>query len=62
MNDEVMFARQDEMVALNTVADAVDSQKYLIFMTDHLKLGVAAEDVVEILNNQVITYLSLINI
>lgn len=60
MNDEVMFARQDEMVALNTVDDTVDSQKYLIFMADYLKLGVVAEDVVEILNNQVITYLPMV--
>ena len=60
MNDEVMFAREDEMEALNAVDDAVDSQKYLIFMAGHLKLGVAAEDVVEILNNQVITYLPMV--
>ena len=40
--------------------DAVDSQKYLIFMAGHLKLGVVAEDVVEILNNQVITYLPMV--
>ena len=60
MNDEVMFARQDEMQALNTQDDAVDTQKYLIFMAGHLKLGVAAEDVVEILNNQVITYLPML--
>lgn len=59
MNDEVMFARIDEMEALNTADDAVDSQKYLIFMAGHLKLGVVAEDVVEILNNQVITYLPM---
>ena len=60
MSDEVMFARQDELVALNTVDDTVDSQKYLIFMADHLKLGVVAEDVVEILNNQIITYLPML--
>lgn len=60
MNDEILFAREDEMVALNTVDDAVDSQKYLIFMAGHLKLGVVAEDVVEILNNQVITYLPMV--
>lgn len=60
MNDEIMFARQGEMEALNAVDDAVDSQKYLIFMAGHLKLGVAAEDVVEILNNQVITYLPMV--
>ena len=60
MNDEIMFAREDEMEALNAVDDTVDSQKYLIFMAGHLKLGVAAEDVVEILNNQVITYLPMV--
>ena len=60
MNDEVMFARTDELAALNTADDTVDSQKYLIFMTGHLKLGVVAEDVVEILNNQVITYLPMV--
>ena len=60
MSEEVMFARQDEMAALNAVDDTVDSQKYLIFMADHLKLGVVAEDVVEILNNQVITYLPMV--
>ena len=61
MNDDMMFARQDEMDALNVPSDdAVDSQKYLIFMAGHLKLGVIAEDVVEILNNQVITYLPMV--
>ena len=29
MNDEILFAREDEMAALNTVDDTVDSQKYL---------------------------------
>ena len=48
------------MEALNTVDDTVDSQKYLIFMAGHLKLGVIAEDVVEILNNQLITYLPML--
>ncbi len=59
MNEEILFAREDEMEALN-LDDAVDSQKYLIFMAGHLKLGVVAEDVVEILNNQVITYLPMV--
>ena len=60
MNDEILFAREDEMEALNTVDDTVDYQKYLIFMAGHLKLGVIAEDVVEILNNQLITYLPML--
>ena len=57
MSDEVLFARQDETAAPD---DSVDSQKYLIFMAGHLKLGVVAEDVVEILNNQIITYLPMV--
>ena len=61
MNENMMFAKEDEQAALNiTTDDMVDSQKYLIFMADHLKLGVIAEDVVEILNNQVITYLPMV--
>ena len=61
MNENMMFAKEDEQAALNiTTDDMVDSQKYLIFMADHLKLGVIAEDVVEILNNQIITYLPML--
>ena len=60
MNEEVMFAREDEAKALNLPDDGVDSQKYLIFVAGHLKLGVVAEDVVEILHNQVITYLPMV--
>ena len=60
MNDEVMFQQEGDAEALNIVDDTIDSQKYLIFMADHLKLGVIAEDVVEILNNQVITYLPMV--
>lgn len=59
MNDEILFAREDEMEALD-LDDGVDSQKYLIFMASHLRLGVVAEDVVEILNNQLITYLPMV--
>ena len=61
MNDEIMFAREDELEALNAAPDdGVDSQKYLIFMSDDLKMGVVAENVVEILNNQTITYLPMV--
>ncbi len=61
MNENMLFAREDEQEALNIpIDDAVDSQKYLIFMANDLKLGVVAEDVVEILNNQVITYLPMV--
>ena len=60
MNDEVKSVHLDELDPLNIVDDTLDSQKYLIFMAGHLKLGVVAEDVVEILNNQVITYLPMV--
>lgn len=60
MNDEILFAREDDLVTPPQTDDGVDSQKYLIFMSSHLKLGVVAEYVVEILNNQVITYLPMV--
>ena len=60
MNDEVKSVNLDELDPLNIVDDTLDSQKYLIFMAGHLKLGVVAEDVVEILNNQIITYLPMV--
>ena len=60
MNDEVRPVHLDELDPLNIVDDTLDSQKYLIFMAGHLKLGVVAEDVVEILNNQIITYLPMV--
>ena len=60
MNDEVKSVSLDELDPLNIVDDTLDSQKYLVFMAGHLKLGVVAEDVVEILNNQIITYLPMV--
>ena len=60
MNDEVRMVHPDELDPLNIVDDTVDSQKYLIFVAGHLKLGVVAEYVVEILHNQVITYLPMV--
>ena len=60
MNDEVRSVHPDELDPLNIVDETVDSQKYLIFVAGHLKLGVVAEYVVEILHNQVITYLPMV--
>ena len=60
MSNEVMSVHPDEVTNLNVVDDTLDSQQYLIFMAGHLKLGVVAEDVVEILNNQLITYLPMV--
>lgn len=55
-----MFAQMSDTGESVQADDAVDSQKYLIFMTDKLKLGVVAEYVVEILTNQPITYLPML--
>ncbi len=60
MNEDVMFASQDTDIGLAQVDDAIDTQKFLIFMCDNLKLGVTAENVVEILTNQPITYLPML--
>ena len=60
MNDEAKLVHRDELDPLNNVDDTVDSQQYLIFVAGHLKLGVVAEYVVEILHNQVITYLPMV--
>ncbi len=60
MNDEILFAREDDSPEPIGTDDSSDSQKYLIFMAGHLKLGVVAEYVVEILHNQVITYLPMV--
>jgi purine-binding chemotaxis protein CheW len=46
-------------LADNQAEDVVDTRKYLIFISDNLKLGIDADFVVEILNNQVITYLPM---
>ena len=60
MNDEAKMVYRDELDPLNIIDDTVDSQQYLIFVAGHLKLGVVAEYVVEILHNQVITYLPMV--
>ena len=58
MNEEMLFAREDQVIDLSKgTDDTVDFQKFLIFIADDLKLGVVAESVVEILTNQTITYL-----
>ena len=58
MSENIMYETVD--LAAAHVEDAVDSRKYLIFMTDDLKLGVFAEYVVEILTSQPITYLPML--
>ncbi len=61
MNEDILFAKDQVFDLTNedeaAADDMVDTQKYLIFIADDLKLGVIAEYVVEILTNQSITYL-----
>lgn len=62
MNEEnLMFATEDILTASAEQAEeALDIKKYLIFLTDGLKMGVDAEQVVEINNDAVITYLPML--
>lgn len=55
---DLLFQRVDEDQAPQEEVH-VDSQKYLIFIADNLKLGVNADHVVEILNTHSATYLPL---
>ena len=59
MNDEILFATEDQLADLAPAEEAIDSQKFLIFLCDGLRLGVVAEWVVEILTNLPITYLPM---
>ncbi len=62
MNEEnLMFATEDILTASAEQAEEpLDVKKYLIFLTDGLKMGVDAEQVVEINNDAVITYLPML--
>lgn len=55
--NDLLFQRVDEQLTPEEVP--TDSQKYLIFIADNLKLGVNASHVVEILNTHTATYLPL---
>lgn len=61
MNNNGLFATEDQFEEQESakVDDAVESQKFLIFNTDNLRLGVDAESVVEIITNHTITYLPM---
>ena len=53
MNEEAIY-EEEELV------EETDSSKYLIFVTDGLKLGVDAEYVVEIITNHTIAHLPML--
>lgn len=58
MNEDILFAREDLEETTQPVGEP-DSQEYLIFVIDDLKLGANANYVVEIITNNTITYLPM---
>ncbi|MCI8502151.1 MAG: chemotaxis protein CheW [Oscillospiraceae bacterium] len=62
MNEDMLFATESQLRELDPaqVEETVDAQKFLILVTDDLKFGVDAEDVIEIITNHTITYLPML--
>ncbi len=59
-NENVLFQVEDDEVENLALEDeGTDSRKYLIFTVDNLKMGLDAEQVVEILNDYTVTYLPM---
>lgn len=58
-NENVLFQVEAETPEVSPVEETVLSRKYLIFITDDLRLGVNAEYVVEIMNTHTATYLPM---
>lgn len=60
MSDEVLFQVEDEELESAVQEDeGVNSRNYLIFTLDNLRIGLDAEQVVEILNDYTVTYLPM---
>jgi purine-binding chemotaxis protein CheW len=61
MNEQTATMTKEQMPDLSDLQeeDIIEMDKYLIFVTDDLKIGVDANKVVEILNNLVVTYLPM---
>ncbi len=62
MNEDMLFITEDQVneSAFAPTEEVVDSQKFLVFMTDDLKIGVDAEVVIEISTSYTITYLPML--
>jgi purine-binding chemotaxis protein CheW len=56
-NATAMMMAQAELAALDEDEDVIPMKKYLIFVSDNLKIGVNADVVVEIITNPAVTYL-----
>ena len=59
INENVLFQVQEDTPDTPSAEEIVESRKYLIFITDDLRLGVNAEYVVEIMNTHTATYLPM---
>lgn len=59
INENVLFQVQEDTPDTLSAEEVVESRKYLIFITDDLRLGVNAEYVVEIMNTHTATYLPM---
>jgi purine-binding chemotaxis protein CheW len=59
-NTKTMVAEQPINLDIDPDEVVVEMEKYLIFITDNMKLGVVADYVVEIINNHTITYLPMV--
>ena len=59
VREDTLFEGEEDVLSESVHDTAGESRKYLIFLTDDLKLGVDAEHVVEIQNNHSITYLPM---
>lgn len=60
MSNEVLFQVEDEELEKTGQEDeGLNSRKYLIFTVDDLKLGIDAEQVVELINGYSVTHLPM---
>jgi purine-binding chemotaxis protein CheW len=55
-----MMMTQADLAALDEDEDAIAMTKYMIFVSDNLKIGVNADVVVEIITNSAVTYLPMV--
>lgn len=59
VNENVLFQVQEDTPDTASAEETVERRKYLIFITDDLRLGVNAEYVVEIMSTHTATYLPM---
>lgn len=62
LSEDMMFMTEDQISGLASQQEqsTVETRKFLIFLTDDLRMGVDAEYVVEIITNHSITYLPML--